>query len=86
MNASLETKDIYLDAHAHGAKDLAGHQWPWVEQTRRRALAQFAEQGFPTTRDEEWRYTNVTPIQRNAFVITSYSIHYTKLYDACASR
>ncbi len=67
MNASLETKDIYLDAHAHGAKDLAGHQWPWVEQTRRRALAQFAEQGFPTTRDEEWRYTNVTPIQRNAF-------------------
>ena len=30
-------------------------------------LAQFAEQGFPTTREEEWRYTSVAPIQRNAF-------------------
>lgn len=67
MNAGVETKDIYLQAHADNAKRLAGYQLPWIAQTRERALAQFAEQGFPTTRDEEWRYTNVAPIQRSAF-------------------
>ncbi len=67
MNASVEAKDMYLQAHAESVRGLAGHQLPWVAQTRERALAQFAEQGFPTTRDEEWRYTNVAPIQRSAF-------------------
>jgi Fe-S cluster assembly protein SufD len=67
MNASVEAKDIYLHAHAESARNLAGHKLPWVAQTRERALTQFAEQGFPTIRDEEWRYTNVAPIQRGAF-------------------
>ena len=67
MNASVEAKDIYLQAHAENASSLVGHQLPWLAQTRERALAHFAEQGFPTTRDEEWRYTNVAPIQRSAF-------------------
>lgn len=67
MNGSVESKDIYLQTHAENAERFAGHQLPWVAQTRERALAQFAEQGFPTTRDEEWRYTNVAPIQRSAF-------------------
>lgn len=67
MNASVEAKDIYLHAHAESARRLAGHQLPWLAQMRERALAQFAEQGFPTTRDEEWRYTNIAPIQRSAF-------------------
>jgi Fe-S cluster assembly protein SufD len=67
MNAGAETKDIYLHAHAENAAGLAGQQLSWLAKTRERALAQFAEQGFPTTRDEEWRYTNVAPIQRNAF-------------------
>jgi Fe-S cluster assembly protein SufD len=67
MNANAEARDIYLHAHAESARRLAGHQLPWIAQTRERALAQFAAQGFPTTRDEEWRYTNVAPIQRSAF-------------------
>ena len=31
-------------------------------------MAAFAAQGFPTTRDEEWRFTPVTPIADTAFV------------------
>ncbi len=31
-------------------------------------MAAFGAQGFPTTRDEEWRFTPVTPIAETAFV------------------
>ncbi|MHC4696632.1 MAG: Fe-S cluster assembly protein SufD [Planctomycetota bacterium] len=39
----------------------------WFLPTRRAAMARFAELGFPTTRHEEWRYTNVAPIARTPF-------------------
>jgi Fe-S cluster assembly protein SufD len=34
----------------------------WLEPVRRRAMDRFAATGFPTARDEEWRFTPVTPI------------------------
>jgi len=40
---------------------------PWMEQLRESAFARFSEIGFPTTRDEEWRYTNIAPIANAAF-------------------
>jgi Fe-S cluster assembly protein SufD len=39
----------------------------WFLNTRRDAISRFAELGFPTTRHEEWRYTNVAPIARTPF-------------------
>ena len=35
---------------------------------RAAAFARFVEQGFPTTRQEEWRHTNVQPIAKTEFV------------------
>jgi len=40
---------------------------PWIQALRDRAFARFAELGFPTTHDEEWRFTNVAPIARTSF-------------------
>jgi Fe-S cluster assembly protein SufD len=40
----------------------------WLRQQRERAMSSFSAQGFPTTRDEEWRFTPVTPITETAFV------------------
>lgn len=40
---------------------------PWMQELRKRAFARFAELGFPTRHDEEWRFTNVTPIARTTF-------------------
>jgi Fe-S cluster assembly protein SufD len=37
---------------------------PWVQALREAAFQRFAELGFPTTHDEEWRFTNVAPIAR----------------------
>lgn len=34
---------------------------------RRTAFSRFAELGFPTPREEEWKYTNVSPILKNRF-------------------
>jgi len=40
----------------------AGTQPAWLPPLRQSAIATFAEKGFPTLRDEDWRFTNVAPI------------------------
>src|SRR5579863_8457178 len=42
---------------------------PWLKALRERAFARFAETGFPTTHDEEWRFTNVAAIARDHFPV-----------------
>jgi Fe-S cluster assembly protein SufD len=39
----------------------------WLSRLRENAMARFEELGFPTVKDEEWKYTNVTPIVRAEF-------------------
>ena len=46
---------------------LPGAGVGWVERARRDALDRFCERGFPTQRDEDWKYTSVRPIERRAF-------------------
>jgi Fe-S cluster assembly protein SufD len=43
------------------------HEPAWLRATRRAAAGAFERLGFPTTRDEEWRFTNVAPIAETAF-------------------
>jgi len=40
----------------------------WLQRRRQRAFDRFVDRGFPTTRDEEWRFTNVSPIAAQPFV------------------
>jgi Fe-S cluster assembly protein SufD len=37
---------------------------PWLTELREKAAGRFEKIGFPTTHDEEWRFTNVAPIAR----------------------
>jgi Fe-S cluster assembly protein SufD len=39
----------------------------WLFPIRKAAMARFADLGFPTTHDEDWRFTNVSPIARLPF-------------------
>src|SRR6185295_5969149 len=39
-----------------------------VQRTREQAFDRFLATGFPTTRDEDWRFTNVAPIAETSFV------------------
>jgi Fe-S cluster assembly protein SufD len=40
---------------------------PWIQALREGGFALFSQTGFPTTHDEEWRFTNVAPIARGTF-------------------
>jgi Fe-S cluster assembly protein SufD len=39
----------------------------WLQDVRDKAAARFAALGFPTVREEEWRFTNVAPIAARDF-------------------
>ena len=41
----------------------------WLKHLRANAIAQFEQLGFPTTRHEEWKYTNVAPLLKQDFSI-----------------
>lgn len=40
---------------------------PWIKDLRETAFRRFVQLGFPTTHNEEWRFTNVAPIARIAW-------------------
>ena len=47
----------------------AGSAPAWLKEIREGAIARFAELGFPTTKQEEWRFTSVAPIAEAGFTI-----------------
>jgi Fe-S cluster assembly protein SufD len=44
------------------------HEPRWLRDMRRASAAAFGKLGFPTTKNEEWRFTNVAPIADARFV------------------
>ncbi len=38
----------------------------WLQSLRQDAFARFSETGFPTTHDEDWRFTNVAAVANTA--------------------
>lgn len=59
--------DTYLAALAGARARLPGEGAPWVRALREAGASRFAEKGFPTTRDEHWKYTNVAPLLRQTY-------------------
>jgi Fe-S cluster assembly protein SufD len=43
----------------------------WLREERRAAMARFAEQGLPTPRHEDWKYTSIAPLAATAFDLTA---------------
>ncbi len=43
----------------------------WVEELRENAIERFDELGFPTTDQEDWKYTNVASIAKNTFTFAT---------------
>jgi Fe-S cluster assembly protein SufD len=67
MTAELAKETIYKQDFQ--AKLENSNQPEWLKELRREAFAYFTKNGFPTPRDEEWKYTNVAEIQHSAFSI-----------------
>ncbi|HEX2973160.1 MAG TPA: Fe-S cluster assembly protein SufD, partial [Tepidisphaeraceae bacterium] len=66
MTQVLEDKNAQLASFTSLAKPLAS-PLPWLEKLRRSGIARFGAVGFPSTKEEEWRFTNVAPIAQTAF-------------------
>src|SRR2546427_4971896 len=66
-NNVITELETYLDSFSEFEKGAAGHNLPWLRSLRRDAFARFCEVGFPTTHDEDWRFTNVSAIAQTPF-------------------
>ncbi len=63
-----ETESIhYLSVHEAFRKNQASHQPKWLQSIQSEAIEAFRSQGFPTLRDEQWKYTDVRPIAAAPF-------------------
>ncbi len=62
MTAATQDIGVWLD-HFSAQQPAAG----WIGELRNSAFQRFTELGFPTTRDEAWRFTNVATIARANF-------------------
>ncbi len=60
--AVTDSRDLYVADFERAAKSLPG-----FPDLRRRAIERFAALGFPTGREEAWRFTDVTPLTEIAF-------------------
>jgi len=49
------------------APTLPGQNLVWLTALRQEALSKFSALGFPSLREEEWRYTNVSAIEKKLF-------------------
>ena len=60
-----KSADVYLERFSRFEREAS--QPKWLLPIRKAGLARFAELGFPTLHDEDWRFTNVAPIARLPF-------------------
>ena len=72
MSQAVKEKNIY----SAGFREFAGSREgepAWFARLREGAFGRFEELGVPTTDQEDWKYTNVAPLARGAFLPASAS-------------
>ncbi len=67
MDNILNIKKWYLDNFEIFQNSLNGESLKPINQLRKDAIAKFSELSFPTIKDEEWKYTNITPLFKHSF-------------------
>lgn len=67
MTIAPEQLGNYLEIFDNLQKHSAGRDPGWLRSLREDALVRFNEAGFPTTRDEDWRFTNVSALAQTPF-------------------
>ncbi len=64
----VNSKEFYIENFKTFVEKLNGQSKLFLHEIRKDALKQLAEMDFPTNRNEEWKYTNVSPILKQNFV------------------
>jgi Fe-S cluster assembly protein SufD len=69
MVAEIAHKNVYDAAFRELLRQQSGEP-AWLRRAREDAFAEFDRVGFPTVREEDWKYTNTALIARTAFAPT----------------
>ncbi|MCX5733872.1 MAG: Fe-S cluster assembly protein SufD [candidate division NC10 bacterium] len=67
VDSKRESVERYLDQFAQVETRAKSSGQEWLLPVRREAMDRFAALGFPTTHDEDWRFTNVGPVAQTLF-------------------
>ncbi|NCF80245.1 MAG: Fe-S cluster assembly protein SufD [Proteobacteria bacterium] len=62
--------DHYLAEFSALGAELPGNGLDWLDRSRSGALDAFANTGFPTPRNEDWKYTRVNAIEKRGFTFS----------------
>lgn len=65
--ATEQSAYAYLTDYQALAPSLPGHDLPWLQQLRGEGFQAFSERGFPNNREEEWRYTSLSALNKTLF-------------------
>jgi Fe-S cluster assembly protein SufD len=68
MNQDKHKKIWYLENFKSFEENLNGHSKTFLHDLRKEALQRLSQLLFPTLKDEEWKYTNTTPISEQNFI------------------
>jgi Fe-S cluster assembly protein SufD len=63
----IKTENSYHEAFRALQESQPDSPGSWLKRLRESAMESFQELGFPSVKDEEWKYTNVAPIARIDF-------------------
>ncbi len=61
------TKDRLLELYQKEQKAIRGQATPMVNRIRQHAFTRFRDNGFPTTKQESWRFTDLRPLLNTEF-------------------
>jgi Fe-S cluster assembly protein SufD len=64
---SGDSLEVFRASFDRFARVKSAADVPWLAALRTAAMARFTQSGFPSTRDEAWRHTNVSPLIRTTF-------------------
>ncbi len=67
MTTVVEKGSTFLADFDRRERALNAGLPPWVHRLRRGAMARFAQMGLPTTRHEEWRFTDISALAETDF-------------------
>jgi Fe-S cluster assembly protein SufD len=63
----IKEQNIYSEAFRAFQEKASVAEPSWVARLRESAFDRFEQLGFPTTDEEEWKYTNVAPLSKMKF-------------------
>jgi Fe-S cluster assembly protein SufD len=69
MGTASQAIARYAESFGGFEKSAVSHDLLWLKKLRQEGFARFREAGFPTTRNEDWRFTSASAIAQTPFYL-----------------